>query len=336
MAEITAALVKELREKSGAGMMDCKKALTRDRAATSRSADRLAAHQGPVGRRQEGRPRRRRGPGRRRRATAPRGAVVEVNAETDFVARNEQFQKFVGAGRPGWRSTMAATSTRSPRAAIRQRRATVPDDAHQPDRHHRREHEPAPLGLLSVVGRRGRGLHAQRRSRRTSARSACWWRSSSTGDKAKLAPLGQAARHARGGDQPAVARPSPTSTRPRSSASARSSPSRPASRARPPTSSRRWSRAASASSTRRSCCSSRPSSWTPDQVVEGGRRAAKQLGAPVRIAGFCASRWARASRRSRRTSRPRWPRNSRSSMNGAVGAGYGCARVAQEHSTEAA
>ena len=88
MAEITAALVKELREKTGAGMMDCKRALTRGRR-RHRGRHRLAAQEGPGGRGQEGRPGRRRGPDRRSRCRTTRGALVEVNAETDFVARNE-------------------------------------------------------------------------------------------------------------------------------------------------------------------------------------------------------------------------------------------------------
>lgn len=94
MAEITAALVKELREKSGAGMMDCKKALgetdgdidaavdwlrTKGLAAAAKKAGRIAA-EGLVGVAVDG----------------AKGAVVEVNAETDFVARNDQFQAFVG------------------------------------------------------------------------------------------------------------------------------------------------------------------------------------------------------------------------------------------------
>lgn len=93
MAEITAGLVKELREKTGAGMMDCKRALSetagdlegavdwlrkKGLAAAAKKAGRVAA-EGLVG-----------------AATRPRlGAVVEVNAETDFVARNEAFQTFV-------------------------------------------------------------------------------------------------------------------------------------------------------------------------------------------------------------------------------------------------
>ncbi|WP_158045672.1 translation elongation factor Ts [Skermanella pratensis] len=92
MAEITASLVKELREKTGAGMMDCKKALTetsgdlegavdwlrkKGLAAAAKKAGRVAA-EGLVA-----------------VATADTvGAAVEVNSETDFVARNDRFQAF--------------------------------------------------------------------------------------------------------------------------------------------------------------------------------------------------------------------------------------------------
>ena len=94
MAEITAALVKDLREKSGAGMMDCKKALSatdgdldaaidwlrkKGLSAAAKKSGRVAA-EGLIG-----------------VASAPQvAAMVEVNAETDFVARNETFQEFVG------------------------------------------------------------------------------------------------------------------------------------------------------------------------------------------------------------------------------------------------
>jgi len=93
MAEITAASVKELRERTGAGMMDCKKALAENNgemeasidwlrakglAAAAKKAGRTAA-EGLVGVAVEGN----------------RGAVVEVNSETDFVAKNEVFQDFV-------------------------------------------------------------------------------------------------------------------------------------------------------------------------------------------------------------------------------------------------
>ncbi len=93
MAAISAAEVKQLRDKTGAGMLDCKKALTENAgdleaaidwlrkkglSAAARKADRIAAEGlvGVVG-------------------TGKRGAVVEINSETDFVARNELFQNFV-------------------------------------------------------------------------------------------------------------------------------------------------------------------------------------------------------------------------------------------------
>jgi elongation factor Ts len=91
---ITANQVKELREMTGVGMMDCKKALeetagdmeaavdwlrTRGLAKAAKKAGRVAA-EGLVGVAKEG----------------TRAAIVEVNSETDFVARNDQFQGIVG------------------------------------------------------------------------------------------------------------------------------------------------------------------------------------------------------------------------------------------------
>jgi elongation factor Ts len=93
MAEITAALVKQLRELTGAGMMDCKRALgetggdleaavdwlrKKGLAAAARKAGRVTA-EGLIAMRLE----------------AVAGALVEVNSETDFVARNETFQALV-------------------------------------------------------------------------------------------------------------------------------------------------------------------------------------------------------------------------------------------------
>ena len=94
MSAISASTVKELRDKTGAGMMDCKAALTETKgdveaaidwlrakglSAAAKKAGRTAA-EGLVGVAVEGN----------------RGAVVEVNSETDFVAKNELFQDFVG------------------------------------------------------------------------------------------------------------------------------------------------------------------------------------------------------------------------------------------------
>ncbi len=93
MAEITAALVKELREKTGAGMMECKKALSETNgdleqaidwlrkkglSVAAKKAGRVAA-QGLVGVKADGK----------------KGAIVELNSETDFVAKNTEFQEFL-------------------------------------------------------------------------------------------------------------------------------------------------------------------------------------------------------------------------------------------------
>jgi len=93
MAEVTAALVKNLREKSGAGMMDCKKALqetagdmdaaidwlrTKGLSKAAKKSDRAAA-EGLVAGLVSG--------------DGKTGVVIELNAETDFVAKNETFQQ---------------------------------------------------------------------------------------------------------------------------------------------------------------------------------------------------------------------------------------------------
>ncbi len=93
MAEITAALVKELREKTGAGMMDCKKALTEAAGDLEAAIDWLRAKGLSAAAKKSGRVA---AEGLVGVASAPRrAAMVEVNAETDFVARNESFQHFV-------------------------------------------------------------------------------------------------------------------------------------------------------------------------------------------------------------------------------------------------
>lgn len=95
MGEISAALVKSLRERSGAGMMDCKRALTETAGDLEGAIDWLRTHGLAAAAKKSG------------RATADgliglcvegnRGAVVEINSETDFVARNAVFQEFVRA-----------------------------------------------------------------------------------------------------------------------------------------------------------------------------------------------------------------------------------------------
>ncbi len=99
MSNITAALVKELREKTGVGMMDCKKALTETNgdmeaaadwlrtkglAKAAKKASRVAA-EGLVAVAVDN------------TGVGGKAAVIELNSETDFVARNDQFQGLVGA-----------------------------------------------------------------------------------------------------------------------------------------------------------------------------------------------------------------------------------------------
>ncbi|TVQ33930.1 MAG: elongation factor Ts [Geminicoccaceae bacterium] len=93
MPAITAQLVKELREKTGAGMMDCKKALEETEGDVEAASDWLRKKGLAAAAKKAG------------RATAeglvavvvdgPMGVLVEVNSETDFVARNEAFQAMV-------------------------------------------------------------------------------------------------------------------------------------------------------------------------------------------------------------------------------------------------
>ena len=93
MAEITAAAVKELRERTGAGMMDCKKALAENNGEMEASIDWLRAKGLAAAAKKAGRTA---AEGLVGVAVAgTKGAAVEVNSETDFVAKNEQFQQFV-------------------------------------------------------------------------------------------------------------------------------------------------------------------------------------------------------------------------------------------------
>lgn len=93
MAEITAALVKELREKSGAGMMDCKKALTETNGDIEAAIDWLRAKGISKADKKSGRTA---AEGLIGIASAGhRAVVVELNSETDFVARNDAFQDLV-------------------------------------------------------------------------------------------------------------------------------------------------------------------------------------------------------------------------------------------------
>jgi elongation factor Ts len=95
MAAITAGLVKDLREKTGAGMMDCKRALTETDGDVEQAVDWLRKKGLAAAAKKSGRVA---AEGLVAVASAPgKAAMVEVNAETDFVARNVTFQNFVEA-----------------------------------------------------------------------------------------------------------------------------------------------------------------------------------------------------------------------------------------------
>jgi elongation factor Ts len=93
MAEITASLVKELREKTGAGMMDCKRALGETQGDLENAVDWLRKKGLAAAAKKAGRVAAEGLVGVATRGTV--GAVVEINSETDFVARNDIFQNYV-------------------------------------------------------------------------------------------------------------------------------------------------------------------------------------------------------------------------------------------------
>ena len=156
MANITAAMVKDLREKTGAGMMDCKGALNetggdieaavdwlrkKGLSKAAKKSGRVAA-EGLVGVAVHG----------------ENGVVVEVNSETDFVARNEEFQALVKtialvAVEKGETDVEALKNQHYPGGAHGRRRDL------QRHRHHRREHDPAPRRVAQCLAGRDRPVH---------------------------------------------------------------------------------------------------------------------------------------------------------------------------------
>ena len=190
MAEITAALVKELRERTGAGMMDCKKALgetagdieaaidwlrTKGLAAAAKKAGRVAA-EGLVGVAADGTARRRGRGQRRDRLRRPQRAVPGVRrAIAAQIALDNGGDLAEVAG--------GAVSRHRPRPSQ--------DELTAPDRHDRREHDAAPR--RHAVGRPTASSPATctTRWRPTSARSACWWRSNRPATRPSSTALGK-------------------------------------------------------------------------------------------------------------------------------------------------
>ncbi len=94
MAEIKAAMVKQLREKTGAGMMDCKKALLEVKGDMDKALEFLRKKGLATAQRRAGRAMTEGTIQSYIHMTGKLGVLVEVNCETDFVAKNEDFQEF--------------------------------------------------------------------------------------------------------------------------------------------------------------------------------------------------------------------------------------------------
>lgn len=95
MAEITAQMVKELRERTGAGMMDCKNALTETKGDIEAAVDGLRKKGLAAAAKKAGRVTAEGSVGSYIHAGGKIGVLVEINCETDFVARTDQFQELV-------------------------------------------------------------------------------------------------------------------------------------------------------------------------------------------------------------------------------------------------
>ena len=173
MANITASMVKDLRDKTGAGMMDCKTALTETDGDMEAAIDWLrkkgiskaakkagrAAAEGLVG---------------VAVGNGNAGALVEVNAETDFVARNDEFKSFVkdgrGSGAEGRRRPGEAAGRQAWRQQLCSRRLTELVAKIGENMSVRRT-----VGARASIPAWSRPMSTTR-PRPNWARSACWWR----------------------------------------------------------------------------------------------------------------------------------------------------------------
>lgn len=124
MAQVTAAMVKEIREKTGAGMMDCKKALTEADGDLERAMEVLREKGLASASKKSGRVASEGLVESYIHAGGRIGVLVEVNCETDFVAKNEDFRTFV-------RDIAMHIAAASPQYV---RREEVPDEAVQRER----------------------------------------------------------------------------------------------------------------------------------------------------------------------------------------------------------
>jgi elongation factor Ts len=240
-------------------------------------------------------------------ANGTKGAVLEVNAETDFVGRNEQFQKFVSS------TTKIALENAADLAKI----AAAPFPGSS------RDVQGELTNLIATIGenmslRRAASLsvsdgvvaaYTHNAVASDLGRSACWWRWS-RGDRPSSRRSPSSSPHVAAAgqsltvadlDQAAIERERGVLTeRPAAGKAADIIP--------------KMVEVGCASSIRRSCCWSRPSSWTARPRSKVVDEAAKLVGHRSASRVSCALNWVRVSRRNPKTLRPRWLHSSRSSM----------------------
>jgi elongation factor Ts len=142
MADITAAAVKQLREKTGAGMMECKNALVEAEGNEERAVDILRKRGLASAKKREGRIAAEGIVGSYIHMGGKVGVLVEVNCETDFVARGDEFQQLVkdiamhvAAAEPRYvsRADVAATDLDKEREIARAQAKNDPKNASKPD-----------------------------------------------------------------------------------------------------------------------------------------------------------------------------------------------------------
>jgi len=142
MADITAAQIKALREKTGAGMMECKKALTESDGHEERAIEILRERGLASAKKKEGRVAAEGVVGSYIHMGGKVGVLVEVNCETDFVARGEEFQQLVkdiamhiAAAEPRYvsRDEVTADTLDKERDIARAQATNDPKNANKPD-----------------------------------------------------------------------------------------------------------------------------------------------------------------------------------------------------------
>ena len=136
MADITASMVKELRDKSGAGMMDCKKALAATGGDMDKAIDELRKKGLAAAQKKSSRTTREGAIDSYVHAGGKIGVLVEVGVETDFVARSDPFKEFthdlamqVAASSPRWvrRDEVPADVIEREKAIYREQAKGKPD-----------------------------------------------------------------------------------------------------------------------------------------------------------------------------------------------------------------